>query len=114
MDNTKNGNGHENKVKMKSLAVDYNKYRTLFTKKFENRKKYCKPDVKKIFAFLPGTINKIYVKPGRKVKEGDKLLILEAMKMNNDLLSPINGTIKKIYVERGDRVTKEQVLIELE
>ncbi|MBL7105777.1 MAG: biotin/lipoyl-binding protein, partial [Bacteroidales bacterium] len=55
----------------------------------------------------------IYVKKGKKVKEGDKLLILEAMKMKNDIVSPVNGTIKKINVKEGSRVTKKDILIEL-
>jgi len=90
------------------------KYRTLHTKKFSDKKPYTPTDIRKVTAFIPGTITKIYVKKGAKVKEGDKLLILEAMKMKNDLISPIDGIVKQINVKEGNRVTKQDILIELE
>ena len=46
---------------LKSLAVESGKYRTLLTRKFENRKKWEYPDEKKILSFIPGTILKIFV-----------------------------------------------------
>jgi biotin carboxyl carrier protein len=60
-------------------------YRTTFTKKFLNRKVYVAPDPKKVFAFIPGTIVKIYVKEKHRVKKGEPLLTFQAMKMNNIL-----------------------------
>ena len=65
-----------------------------------------------MIAFIPGTIKQIYIKPRKRVKEGDKLLVLEAMKMKNDIVAPINGTIKTINVKVGDRVAKNELLIE--
>ncbi|MCX6285099.1 MAG: biotin/lipoyl-binding protein [Bacteroidetes bacterium] len=50
---------------------------------------------------------------GNKVKEGETLLDLQAMKMNNHLLSPVSTVVKKIYVKQGDRVSKNQLLVEL-
>jgi biotin carboxyl carrier protein len=88
-------------------------YKTLYTKKFENRKPYTIPDPKKIYAFIPGTILKIHVKENHKVKKGEPLLILQAMKMNNILLSPLNGVVKKVYVKVGEMVPKSQMLVEL-
>ena len=102
------------KVSYKSLLIENIKYRTILTKKYQSRKPYEKKDIKKITAFIPGTIKKVYVKPGKKVKEGDKLLILEAMKMKNELLSPTQGTIKTVLVKSGDMVSKSQLLIEFE
>ena len=69
-------------------------------------------DVKKVTAFIPGTILNIYVKKNKRVKEGEKLLVLEAMKMRNELTSPIEGTIKDIYIKEGSRVTKGELLVE--
>ena len=40
------------------------------------------------------------------------MLVLEAMKMENDILSPINGTIKAINIKAGDRVAKNELIIE--
>ncbi len=100
--------------KMKSLLVDDVKYRTLLTKKFENRKPYEPKDPKMVLAFIPGTIRKISVHAGDKVKKGDLLLILEAMKMKNRILSPFDATIKVVKVKTGMIVPKNSILIELE
>ncbi len=97
----------------KSLAVESIKYRTTYNKKYLNRKPYAAVDEKKITAFIPGTIKKIFIKEGKKVNEGDKLLIFEAMKMNNSLLAPMDGIIEKVNVKVGDKVNKQIVLIEI-
>ena len=103
-----------NSAKYETLIIDDVKYKTLLTNKFKNRKKYQPKNPKEITAFIPGTIKDIFIKQNSNVKEGDKLLILEAMKMENEVLSPMSGKIKKIWVKMGERVTKEQLLIELE
>ena len=88
-------------------------YNTLYTKKFQNRKPYTMPDQKNVIAFLPGQIIKIFVKEKKRIKKGEPLLILQAMKMNNVLVSPLNGVIKKVYVKAGENVSKSQLLVEL-
>jgi biotin carboxyl carrier protein len=97
-----------------SLIIDDTVYATKLTNKYKMRKQYVAPDPKKINAFIPGLIRNILVKKGQQVNEGDQLLILEAMKMKNTLITPIKGTIKEIKVECGDMVLKNQLLIELE
>jgi biotin carboxyl carrier protein len=87
-------------------------YLTTFTKKFMNRKQYVAPDPKKVFAFIPGTIVKVYVKERHHVKKGEPLLSFQAMKMNNILTAPIDGRIKKIYVKAGESFPKSQILME--
>ncbi len=67
-----------------------------------------------IKAPLPGSIFKILVKEGDVVKEGDKLLIMEAMKMENDVLAEKAGTIKSIKVAVGDSVLQNDVLLEIQ
>jgi biotin carboxyl carrier protein len=67
-----------------------------------------------IKAPMPGLILEINVEVGQEVNEGDSLLILEAMKMENSFLSPRNGKIKSIAVEKGHAVDKGQLLIEFE
>jgi len=99
--------------KMKSLTVESAKYRTLLTKKFENRKAYKEKDPRMVIAFIPGTIRKINVKEGDVVSKGDLLLTLEAMKMKNRILSPLDGTVKHVNVKSGIIVAKNCVLIEL-
>ena len=88
-------------------------YRTTVTKKFAARKPYEAPKPKKIIAFIPCTIMKVFVKDGAKVKKGDVLLILQAMKMDNHLLASRTGVIKKVYVKTGDLVPKNHLLVEI-
>ena len=67
-----------------------------------------------IKAPMPGIIIDIPVEPGQQVNEGEALVILEAMKMENAILSPANATIKEILVKKGETVEKNKLLIELE
>ncbi|GAB3645669.1 acetyl-CoA carboxylase biotin carboxyl carrier protein subunit [Echinicola sediminis] len=61
---------------------------------------------------MPGLILEIKVQPGDTVSQGQPVLILEAMKMENVLKSPGDGTVRKIMVTKGDSVEKNQVLIQ--
>lgn len=70
--------------------------------------------VNAIKAPMPGLILEINVTVGQEVNEGDNLLILEAMKMENSFDSPRAGVIKSIAVEKGQAVDKGQLLIEFE
>lgn len=63
---------------------------------------------------LPGTILSIAVTAGQSVKRGEKLLVLEAMKMENDILAEKDGTVAKVLVDRGATVQEGQTLIVLE
>ena len=96
-----------------SFQMEHIAFKTLPNRTFLLRKPYKVDDPKKITAFIPGTIVKVYVKENHKVKEGDTLLDLQAMKMNNHLLSPVSTVVKKIYVKQGERVSKNQLLVEL-
>ncbi len=71
-------------------------------------------ELKHIEAPLPGTIWKVEVEVGSQVKEGDTVLVLEAMKMENDIMTEIDGTIKEIRVQKGDAVQAGDVLVVLE
>jgi biotin carboxyl carrier protein len=95
-----------------SLMLDDFTYETHLTGKFRNRKPYQPDDPKKIIAFIPGKIKKVNVKKKSKVKEGEILLVLEAMKMNNLIFSPMKGTIKEVHVTVGASVAKGTLLIE--
>jgi biotin carboxyl carrier protein len=94
------------------LFIDDVAYTTTFNKKFLKRKFYQAKDPKQVIAFIPGKIKKINVKRGSKVKEGDSLLILEAMKMNNLIFAPMKGIIKEVYVTQGISVAKDALLLE--
>jgi biotin carboxyl carrier protein len=109
----KSSNENE-KVKYQTLVIQGDSYKTLLTKKYENRTKWVKPDVKNIYSFIPGTVTEIFVKLGQTLKKGDKLIMFEAMKMLNTIEMPVNGKIKNIIVSVGDRIPKGTLMIELE
>ena len=67
-----------------------------------------------IKAPLPGTIITVLVKPGDKVTMGQKLLTMEAMKMENNVLSEKDGTVKVVNVKPGMTVAQNEVLVEIE
>ena len=70
--------------------------------------------IKEIKAPMPGLVLEIAVIEGQQIAEGEKILILAAMKMENSILIHTNATIKKILVSAGQAVEKGQVLVELE
>jgi biotin carboxyl carrier protein len=76
--------------------------------------KATKHSVKEIKSPMPGLVVQIFVNVGDDVVEGEKLLTLEAMKMENILKSPGDGKIKKINITKGQSVDKNQILIEFE
>ncbi len=61
-------------------------------------------------AEMLGTVVKIMVEEGEEVKAGQPILILEAMKMENEVVSPIDGKIAKIYVKEGEKVNQGDVV----
>lgn len=68
----------------------------------------------KVEAPLPGSIFKINVKEGDEVKKGQVIMIMEAMKMENNILSEKDGVISKIHVSEGASVLQGDVLVEIE
>ncbi len=70
--------------------------------------------IKEVKAPMPGLVLEINVTDGQEVSEGHKILILEAMKMENIILIHTNAKIKRILVSAGQAVVKGQVLVELE
>jgi len=66
-----------------------------------------------IKAPMPGGIWKILKKPGDTVKKHETILILEVMKMENEIVAPQDGTIKSIFVKETDKVAAGQDLVEM-
>lgn len=63
---------------------------------------------------LPGSIMKVLVSVGQKVKKGDVLLTMESMKMENNVMAEADGVVKAIYVETGKNVMQDDKLVDLE
>ena len=62
---------------------------------------------------MPGTILKVNVTAGQAVKEGDVLVILEAMKMENEIMAPKSGTVSQVLVSKGSTVETGAPLVVL-
>jgi biotin carboxyl carrier protein len=60
---------------------------------------------------MPGLIVAVPVKEGQEIQKGDQVVILESMKMENELRSPRDGTVTHVYVSPGQSVEKNQVLV---
>jgi len=103
-----NSNGYVVYINGKCLHIEKRSERQLLrTKKDDNRRK----DVK---TSMPGKIVKILVENGAEVQEGQAVLILEAMKMQNEIKSPQPGTIKQIGPSPGDSVEAGALLFTVE
>jgi len=63
---------------------------------------------------MPGTIVDVMVAVGAKVNAGDPVLVIEAMKMENEIQAPVSGTIIAIHVNKGDSVTPDEALLEIQ
>jgi len=95
------------------FILDDTVYETNLTRKHGMRKRWAPPDAGKIKAHIPGLILKVHVVKGEKVQAGTPLLILEAMKMQNDVRAHGAGTIQAVHVQEGDLVAKGQLMVEL-
>ncbi len=67
-----------------------------------------------IIAPMHGAIKDVFVKPGDKVKKGQRLAVLEAMKMQHDILAEIAGKITQLHIKNGQQVSAESLMIEIE
>ena len=86
-------------------TAKFNKY--MLEEETEDLSKY-------LLAPMPGKIISINVKEGQKIKSGDNLVVLEAMKMENLITATKDTKIKKISVKSNDAVEVDQVLIEFD
>ncbi|MCK5645404.1 MAG: biotin/lipoyl-binding protein [Anaerolineales bacterium] len=62
---------------------------------------------------MPGLIVTVHVREGQEVKTGDRMIVLESMKMQNEISSPTDGTVRTLRIKPGDNVDQNQVLLTL-
>lgn len=62
---------------------------------------------------MPGQVLRVLAKPGQAVKRGQVLLVLEAMKMENEIMAPADGTVSQVYAAEGAAVNTGDPLIAL-
>lgn len=70
--------------------------------------------INQVNAPMPGLILEVMVHQGQEVEQGDPLLVLEAMKMENTIVAPRQGIVKDLLVEAGQTADKGQLLLELD
>jgi biotin carboxyl carrier protein len=99
---------------IRELVIGGVTYETRYTMKYDRRTPYVAPDPHVVRCVIPGVILTVVVRKGVRVRSGDPLLVLEAMKMQNDVRSPRDGIVRALRISPGDIVTKGQILIELE
>ncbi len=66
-----------------------------------------------VLAIMPGKITRVLVQVGQRVRAGEPVCVLEAMKMENELHAKQDGVVKAIHVRPGDDVEKDRVLVEI-
>jgi pyruvate carboxylase len=108
----------------KDLAYEVNGNRRVITVKDKNAVNLKSASIEKIMADtgnqyeiganIPGNVYKILVKQGDKVEAGQPVAVLEAMKMETNVLAPLAGTVAKIHVKEGQRVVAGELIAELE
>ena len=104
----------EKKLDLVDFPILSRKYKTLLTTKHLSRKPYVAADLNEIISYIPGTVIKLKVKVGTKLKEGDIILIQEAMKMINQIKMPFDGKIKEILVTEGEKIPTGHLMVVIE
>lgn len=100
-----------------NIVIDGQKYPVQFTRVGRDRfivKQEARVKSGKIVALIPGKVINLMVKTGDQVNEGDLVLLLEAMKMENEIAAPRSGVVKQILVDENDNVEKGQVMVVIE
>jgi acetyl/propionyl-CoA carboxylase alpha subunit len=83
-------------------------------KRFEKGEEGAEEGITVVTAPMPGKVVKVNVAENEAVRKNQTLAIVEAMKMENEIKSPLDGVVKKIYASPGDLVDSEKPLVEIE
>lgn len=98
-------------LKKITIKVDDSEYSTYSTPVYDRTAKWTHPDDRIVKAIIPGTIVEVFVKEGDSIKDGGAMLVIEAMKMNNQIKFVRDGIVDKILVKPGDIVAKGHSLM---
>ena len=105
-------NGKTYRVELESIEED-NASTPKEVVKHEEPKKVATPsnDAQPVLSPIQGTVVNLKVKPGDKIKKGDVLLIIEAMKLENEVPSPFDGEVVEVLVSKGQNVAAKEVIV---
>ncbi len=95
-------NGHDFAISIKS---------TFGASKNKDQKLHDGKNAFKLLAPIPGKVVDVKVARTEKVKKGQALVVVEAMKMENEIRAPADGTVTEVYVRAGDKVEKDTALL---
>ena len=109
----KKGTSWQVKIRNREFLIKVEGERKKISKE-NKRKKKIKVGNGTVSSSIPGKIISLNVSIGDKVKQGDVLAILEAMKMQNEIVAPIKGIIKQINCDSGDSIIANAPLIIIE
>lgn len=98
---------------MSKLCIDDTWYHTELPEENINTPYRSLTDPCEIRSIIPGTIVEVRVQKGQRVSREEVVILLEAMKMFNEIEAGIEGRINEIFVLPGDRVEKDQVLLRI-
>ncbi|MCT4779126.1 MULTISPECIES: pyruvate carboxylase [Exiguobacterium] len=96
-------NGVPREVEVKDISVKESS---------SSRPKADRANPKQIGASMPGSVLKVLVEPGTRVRKGEQLLVTEAMKMETTIQAPEDGEIKAVHVKEGEAIASQDLLIE--
>lgn len=100
------------KIKVGGKEFDFtkDKQKVVVAKTSFSRRDFSKKEIK---APISGTISGVFIKEGDFIKRGQKVFLLEAMKMENEIISEFEGKIEKISGQKGQKVKEGDILVEL-
>jgi biotin carboxyl carrier protein len=101
--------GAEHRVEASGMSVQ-----AAAPRKAPTRKKAAAAGANSVQAMMPGAILKVLVAEGDEVAEGEVVVVLEAMKMENEIHAHRSGVVKMVHVAPGESVENNQALIEIE
>ena len=110
-------NGKTYKVELEAMEEIKSKGSAPVVSKKETKKAAPTPvstgEGREVLAPIQGMLLKYKVKVGDKVKKGDVLLLIEAMKLENEVCAPCDGVISEIVAQQGNMVTNKQLLLKI-
>lgn len=83
------------------------------SKQVEQKPVSSSSEGKEILSPIQGNVVNVLVKVGQKVKKGDVLLLIEAMKLENEVNAPFDGEVVEVLVNKGQNVTNQQLLVKI-